>query len=180
MRATKIILAFMVVWVGILWADIASAATFAQSFMPGVACTAANLNQALQLSWDHFRIYNPSASDYFVVCPVNTSAIGAADSDDDNVVSFVDGYVDVWFKTGNEPDVTCIWRQMPYDAATTDAQIFMVGTAHSSGGVANVADILFEIYGLGWMTSPDYHYQTVTCALPPGTGINNIEFEATN
>lgn len=159
----------------------AIAASEAQSHMPGNACAAVNLTQALRgIRWDQFRITNQSDGPLFITCPVNTAALGAADADGDGEV-VAGGYVDVYFP-GTADDVQCIWRQQSYAITAGSQAIFEVQTAVSSDTGPNVHDIWFEhVEADGWMNgTADSRYQTVTCATQPGTGINAIEYYASD
>ena len=150
------------------------AATDASSNNPGTACHPANLGQALRgLKWDQFRVSNPTDESFFVACPV-TRALAGADANDDNLLEQVFGWVDVWFDTGATEDVACIWREMPFDAAIASDQIFAMGTASLPSKFPFVVDVSFDLGSFSTQAQAA-NYQTVVCALPPKTGVNNIE-----
>ena len=141
---------------------------------PGNVCQPANLAQALArgMSWNQFRVFNPSdTQNFFVTCGISRSA-------DDNTPS-VFGYVVAHFAVGHNgvDEVACIWRSNSFDVSDDNIATTVVAITGNVGipvgdtpptsnfnNSFNLADQFNEASGdRAW---------TVTCNLPPKTGIN--------
>jgi len=140
---------------------------------PANACQPANLAQALArgMSWNQFRVFNPSdTQNFFVTCGVvrDTSA------------AFNSGYVVAHFDTGHDIAdlVSCIWRSNNFDVdnsniATTvlalTGDITRTGTELPTTNFNND----FDLDG-SFPTSTVDRAWTVTCNLPAKSGLNFI------
>lgn len=145
----------------------------------GNACMAANLNQALELKWDHARVENPSTNPYsrFVTCSLGAGPDYLREGANSTLVQFVtvqDGGVQVYFSENAAADseVSCIFRSMPTGGTTT--------VATSSKAVVLAAPASLPGVVAGSFVSADnisinaFSSFTVTCKLAPGTGINSV------
>ena len=132
-------------------------------YIPGTTCMAANLDQAFDLSWDHFRVLNPISNSFlrWVVCPLPhfyDSAHGGYNTQS-------------WMATYHEApgDIWCILRAYP-DSQTTAAAPFQTQTISRAGPYPSAGRTTFaaaEVHGF-------YATKTMTCRLSPGTGINQL------
>lgn len=145
--------------------------------IPGTACAAYNNYQANALQRSHVRLYNPPTNpqSLWVICPIERVL-----EDIESTPLLVGGYVNAYFSLQSSPsaEVLCIIRD------------FDNGTIHEPGGVmsgvVNNETIILErpatvpeVSSTPWQFTSDYtseaNYWTVTCKLPPGTGINSVD-----
>ncbi len=145
----------------------------------GVSCNAFNNNQANALERNHTRLYNPPSSSgpLWVVCGVNRTAADVASSI--GTPSFA--YATIFFNAGVTADATCIARE--YDN-NTEA---LIGGDLDPLNTMNAVTVIMSPFGAGPSTTEGFmsftvddnsiqQYYTVACKLPPGTGLNAIDF----
>ena len=140
--------------------------------LSGTACRAANLNQALQLAWDHVRVYNPSIWQYWVVCP---AAINPEVYDDGGGAALFgpsSGTVSAWFGSSSaaSAEVLCIWREIPADTTGTSVTNLGAVTLAADAALPDTASGTVDMSAFNlFMTS------TLTCRIDSGTGINSYQ-----
>ena len=140
---------------------------------PGNVCQPANLTQAINrgMSWNQFRVYNPSATqNFFVTCGISRSA-----GDNNNGII---GYVSAHFAVGhnNADEVACIWRSNNFDVddGNIGTSVLAITDTIARGGATTPVQQFNNSYDLAgtFPEATDDRYWTVTCNLPAKTGIN--------
>lgn len=153
-----------------------SVPSIASDSVNGNACMAANLNQAFDLKWDHARVENPASNTLtrFVTCTATSGPDIFNDSFQASVAN--SGAVTAYFSEGaaTDAEVSCVFREMAANSTTvvaTDMKIVTMTPAEEdtlpTTKLATFTEDDSIFVGLGSTL-------TVTCALPPGTGINQI------
>ncbi|RBP50629.1 hypothetical protein [Arenicella xantha] len=140
----------------------------------GGACIAANQLQSSELQWNHARVINPAGNtrSRFVTCTATTGPQMVAPLGVLNYSIIETGSLYAYFAEGSAPDaeVSCIFREMAVTATTDVANDSVVKTITADGPTPNVTHTTFvALDGLDLMSTTSF---TVTCLLPPGTGIN--------
>ncbi|MCL7487084.1 MAG: hypothetical protein M8357_02775 [Desulfobulbaceae bacterium] len=147
----------------------------------GASCRAATLNQAFDLAWDHARVYNPGTKFRWVICPVEMATDYAA-ADLSSYMYAADLLVYAWFGAGSDGStpVTCIAREMDpvvIDTTPTNAVV------HDIAPTGSAPEVVLQAFDASGWTSQGAggtpglilpFPATVTCRLPPGTGINAV------
>ena len=148
--------------------------------VPGTACGAFINSQADQLERQQARIYNPvsNTKSLWVICPVQSPEIP-----DDSGWDFIKGWVNVFWNAGTTAGskVECVVRQYAFDnthipGVSLDG-VLSVATLSSTVDLAEpppyVDDKTFNLNA----PQPGGNYITVSCLLPPGSGVNSIDIE---
>lgn len=153
-------------------------ASFAENFeYSGTACAAYNNAQADFLERNHVRIYNPptSPSGLWVVCPIPRAYIQPSVAPTFAAVAYFDSTTPVGTV------VRCIFREFLWSSLHVPGDNSVVGDngllnlvsrniirpASVPGVNVNIGTVAFNYQD--WDTT-----YTVTCSLPPGTGLNFI------
>jgi len=147
--------------------------------VPGIACGAFNNSQADRLERNHARLYNPpmSGRSTWVVCPVQRVQEDVAASVNRPLFR-----VTAFFATQATGGVSCLVREFDNNTVHQIGDGGVVGTT----GITNVASMSIPLPGtlpgttersvtLANDDTSIQQYFTVTCLLPPGTGINEID-----
>lgn len=153
----------------VLAAGLPTSAVAANFDISGTTCAAYNNAQADFLERSHVRIYNPPTSPYgiWVVCPLPRDRLTA------NLANWA---VAAFFQTPSA--VNCVFREFDYSTVH-------VPNSGTQPGLLNAQSIVipppgaFPGIGIGGGAAPTdttgaNSSYTMTCLLPPGTGINLI------
>ena len=148
----------------------------------GSSCFAANLAQATELSWNQARVLNPAdnPNTRFVVCNITTGPKIA--STGPTVLTLANsGSVGAFFDEDADPSepVSCVIREIG-NAQTGNAGLDQIivdinppadlpGTATGGFGADDGIGAFINIFSVNSVRSI-----TFTCALPPGTGIQQL------
>ena len=164
-------LASLLTSVGFLSATVVVAQTTETT--PGNVCQPANLRQALNrgMSWNQFRVFNPSDTrEFFVTCGIQRTQDVASANDRGAVIA----HFDVGYDSAD--DISCIWRTVS-EQVTADniASTVIAQTETINGGGLILPDTRFNnAYDFSDSSTDTNDFWTVTCLLPPKTGINNF------
>jgi len=140
----------------------------------GNACVAANLNQAFELQWNQARVLNPGSNPNtrFVTCAITTGSQFMDHTDGLQFSSVESGSVVAVFMSDSAPgaEVSCVFRELSSTST---------GNAGSSTAVINITadDPLPDTNSGSFLAAAGIAITigsslTLTCSLPPGTGIN--------
>lgn len=140
---------------------------------PGNVCQPANLAQALArgMSWNAFRVFNPSdTQSFFVTCGISKSNGDLQDSTEGAVVAH--------FDVGHNPadSVSCIWRVNRESVVATNIPttvVALTGNVFNSGRLP-ATSFNDRDFPVGENNIAPGAFWTVTCLLPPKTGINDF------
>lgn len=163
MKLTKLKLASRVfgLIMGAMIVGTSGTASAEVSYMSGSSCQAANNIQANQLSWSHYRVYNPGANSLWVVCPFdnNYSYNGAGNT-------YQNKFALGTYHQFTNSQVRCILRKYPLEqtnAAVPFQQQFISGSNFAvQGKRTNYLNANISGYGA----------KSMTCLLPARTGVN--------
>jgi len=132
------------------------------TYLSGASCQSANLAQAFQLDWNHYRIFNPSPYQRWVICPFdnNYSYDGATNGYQDNfrVGTYHEATSSVW----------CIVRRYPFDQANAAVEFSSV-VITPTGPFPRGADTIVPTNNVD-----GYGAKSIACRLDPGTGVNGM------
>jgi len=152
--------------------------------VPGSSCIAANLHQAEQLSWNHFRVYNPFSPlwiignppppSYFTICSVPFSSTRESNGDDLAIA--------VWFGSVLAASVPCTARYIDPDNGPQNSHEIITAKAgtvsHPAAPIgANGASRYLHLDNIITQSADFDNYLTVTCDLKASTGINMLTLD---
>lgn len=145
----------------------------------GSTFAAFNNAQANLLERNHVRIFNPPTNDsaLWVIGGIQRDAEANYESD-----TPPEGYINVYFGSQATEDVKCIIREFAYDTVHVPGGTPDADNIYNSV-VVNIAlpeDLPYtedEGYELPNESNSTWSFVTVTCQLPPGTGINSVDWE---
>lgn len=147
----------------------------AQFAAGGANCKAANLNQATQLRWDQFGVFNPSTTPYFVVCALQRDQPALLT---ENLASgaTIGAMITGVFDPGAGGPISCTWRVTDANLATNTLSFNgfaqTINDPTPGGAARRVANANINLT----TDNPARNdlWSTVVCALPPNTGIARV------
>jgi hypothetical protein len=146
----------------------AQAAPIAET--PAVSCRAGNSFSADLLRWDHIRVWNPTSSQLWVVCPVtNNTEVYPVAEDELHFYGPSSGTLYAWFdaSAAASANVQCTWIDLTptvTGGSTTNAVTHTISAPATRPGVVSQGFDLALFNG--------YYSGTLTCRLDPNTGLN--------
>jgi hypothetical protein len=146
----------------------AQAAPIAET--PAVSCRAGNSFSADLLRWDHIRVWNPTTSQLWVVCPVtNNTEVYPVNEDELNLYGPSTGTLYAWFdaSAAASAKVQCTWIDLTRTVtggSTTNAVTHSISAPATRPGVVSQGFDLTLFNG--------FYSGTLTCRLDPNTGLN--------
>ncbi len=133
-------------------------------YVAGSDCVAANLNQAFKLKWDHYRIYNASNTPLWVTCPFPTFY-----KDDDGGYNS-QSWIGTYHKTG--ATIRCILRRFSENQADNPVPFQQIYISAPPG--ASQFNPKAKRTNFNNPNMRGYGGKSMTCLLPPKTGIHNL------
>lgn len=175
---------FLVIFALMLMTQTASAVE--RFSFPGVMCSAYNNAQANALERSHVRLLNPSENyrGIYVVCGIPRHTEQASSIGTNGTIDPPYGWINLYFSSGVSSSASCVFREFDRDTVHVPG-----GTADSAntlnvktitiappGVLPNHSETYFQLANDGGASHLAMFY-TLTCALPPGVGIQMINLE---